>query len=334
MKRVGFSSIWLFVLLITGISLACENSAITSGTPSIDVAPSGSVAEQTIEKTEVINLHTEIPPTTTYLGDAVVQGGYYLIAVSVADPAPPAYFYTPEPGEKYLTVEVILGNISGESLASNPLNASLVDSNGIVYPSRPVGVQDQLPAADLFPGERIRGAIGFIISEKAEAATLVYDTYSLSGDYLKANLAPAPSNHTPVAVSITPKKPSSRRGDVVEQYGYSLTVTKVEDPSIPAVYIKVKNGYRMVAIEVVLGNVSQPEVLRVSPGAATLVDANGFVHREESDGRDGRLELVKLKIGETAKGWISFIIPENTTPLYLKYQTDIFEGNYLIAGVS
>ncbi|MBN1440496.1 MAG: DUF4352 domain-containing protein [Anaerolineales bacterium] len=332
MRKNGFSKIWFFGILIIGGSLACD-SVLAGGLTKVNNPLSGSVAERTLTNSPVLQDPAEKSPAAAYLGDAFVQSGYYLIAVSVADPAAPAYFTTPEPGYKLITVEVILGNISGEMLSSNPLNASLEDAEGIVYPARLVGIEGQLPSADLLPGERIGGAVGFIIPENARPATLAYEVMSMVGVYLTASLAPAPLNWDPVTVSILPAIPESGRGDVVEQYGYSMAVTQVLDPATPANYLKIKDGYRMAAIEVLLANVDQSEELRVSSGLATLVDSAGFVHLEEGDGRDGRMEPAKLKIGETVKGWICFILPETATPLYVKYQTDLFDGNYIIAGV-
>ena len=334
MKRVRFSSMWLYVFLITGISLACKNSTIINSSPSVGTTPSGPAESQISRDTEGKPFSTATPRTAAYLGDAFQKGGYFLLALSVSDPAVSGYYLTPEPGNRIILVEMILGNISGEMLSTNPLYALVVDSNGSAYQSVPAGILDGLPALDLFPGEQTGGIIGFKIPEKAEAARLAYPINFFGDVFIEASLAPAPPDHTPVAVSLSPEVPSSRMGDVVKQFGCSLTVTKVEDPSIPPAHISIENGYRMVAIEVIVENVSKPEELFAGGSSVTLVGSDGFVYLSKYDGRDGRLEFAKLEIGETAKGWISFILPENTAPLYLKYQTDIFAGNYLFAGLS
>jgi hypothetical protein len=51
-------------------------------------------------------------------------------------------------------------------------------------------------------------------------------------------------------------------------------------------------------------------------------------------GRDGQIDALDLNTGEKAQGWVSFKIPENATPAYLKYQLQFFTGDYMETGLS
>ena len=57
-----------------------------------------------------------------------------------------------------------------------------------------------------------------------------------------------------------------------------------------------------------------------------LVDNSGFIYSAELGGRDDQISASKLAIGEKVKGWVSFSIPENATPVSVKYSTEMFVG--------
>ena len=79
-----------------------------------------------------------------------------------------------------------------------------------------------------------------------------------------------------------------------------------------------KQGYKLVAVEIVLGNVSGSEALSVNPLYTYLVDSNGFVYDAELGGKDDQINTIDLAIGEKAKGWVTFTIPENASPFSIK----------------
>lgn len=81
-------------------------------------------------------------------------------------------------------------------------------------------------------------------------------------------------------------------------------------------------GYKTVAVEVVLSNISGEKPLNVFYSHANLVDSEGFVYEASYGNRSDRLDMVDLGVGEKVKGWIEFIIPENAVPAYLKYTVD------------
>jgi hypothetical protein len=107
----------------------------------------------------------------------VEQDGYSLSAVTVEDPATrPGMFYEPEEGKKLVAVELIVGNVSGETFSSNVLNATLVDTAGFLYAAEfSSAVEDGLELLDVSPGERVRGWVGFVVPRDAIPASLKYD---------------------------------------------------------------------------------------------------------------------------------------------------------------
>jgi hypothetical protein len=341
---------FLLFALVLLVSLACGSStpttapansnstAPTSGTSQQNQNPAPTeVKASSVPPTEVPP--TALPPTATqppeyFLGDAIQTDGYAITALSVADPATPGMLYQAEAGKKLVAVEVVVSNVSGDALSVNPLNSTLVDDGGFVYQTELGGVDGQISAMVINKGEQVRGWLSFKIPEGAKAATLKYSFDFLGSDMLQVPLTPAPADHTPITVAVTPNSPTSKLGETVEQSGYSLSAITVEDPTTPGMFYTQKQGYKLVAVEFVVGNVSATEALSVNPLYAYLVDSNGFVYSVELLGRDGQIDTLDLNTGEKAQGWVSFTIPENATPSYIKYELQFFTGDSMMTGLA
>jgi hypothetical protein len=330
MKEAHRSSVLLLAFtVLVAVSLACGNTTTTSEPPRISTATSESGGSQPLIETPT----TDQTVAGVYLGDAVQKNGYAFTALAVVDPATPLMFYQAETGKKLIAIEVIISNVSGDVLGVNPLYATLLDSAGFTYTSELGGIDDQIATLDLNPGEQARGWMSFKIPEYATASSIKYLPEIFGGNFLQTSLLPPPAGHTQIAITLTPTIPAAKLGDVVEQFGYSLTATNVENPAKPGMLYTPKKGYKLVAVEITLGNVSGAKSLSVNPLYSYLVDSNCFVYAVELGGRDGQIDTLDLSVGEIVKGWVSFIIPENATPAYIKYQTEVYSGNYLITGL-
>jgi len=77
---------------------------------------------------------------------------------------------------------------------------------------------------------------------------------------------------------------------VVEKAAISCAPWTVEDPTTPGLFYEAETGKRLIAVEVVVGNVSG-EMVTTNPLDATLIDADGFKYMPELAGRDGQLEM-------------------------------------------
>lgn len=108
-------------------------------------------------------------------------------------------------------------------------------------------------------------------------------------------------------------------GTSVEKGGYSFAVTAFNASPIAASWYEAEPGKRLVAVEVVIGNVSG-ETISSNSLCATLIDGDGFAYVEGGDLDSGELQLVDLGPGERIKSWMSFVIPENATPVRMKYE--------------
>lgn len=330
---------FVFMVIVT---LACGSSTSTSEPKVSTATTEAEVAEPSADTEEPIAPTDTLPPPATetpvpelYLGDAVSNFGYALTGIAVQDPATPGMLYTATSGKKLIAVAVIISNISGDMISINPLSATLLDTEGFAYTSELGGVDYQMPLLDIAPGEKARGLLAFEVPENAVAGSIKYAIEMFGNQILQASLSPAPEGH--VAIPEPPSTvgdPLPLLGDVVENYGYSLSAVSVEDPAPPGILYTSRQGYKLVAIEIVLGNVSGTEPLSINPLYAYLVDSNGFVYSAELAGRDGQIDTVELATGEKVQGWVAFTIPENAAPASIKYSTKPFVGNYLETGVT
>jgi hypothetical protein len=142
-------------------------------------APQQSTQDPTQTPYVIVITPTALPATPTQaaipsLGDTAESGGYSLAALTVEDPATATTAYTPKADTKLIAIEVVIGNVSGEQTTSNPLNATLVDSEGFVHEAELGARAEQLDVLDLAAGEKVRGWIAFTIPVNATAQTLKY----------------------------------------------------------------------------------------------------------------------------------------------------------------
>jgi hypothetical protein len=319
-------AILLSASMLVMASLACGNTPSATSTPVVKTAtPAEVVTEPPQTKPTAVPQTTNLsatpaPPTTAptatnaptmtpnaaNLGDLVEQDEYFIQATAVEDPATPGPFFQAESGKKLVAVELVVGNVSGTPITVNPLDAVLVDGDGFTYHPELGGRDGQIELLELNPGERVKGWIAFQIPNAAQLKSIKFD---VSGsNTLKAGLTPPQAGQTAAQLPARSSPTLPKLGDLVEQDGYSLSASKVEDPAKPGAIFSGEKGKRLVAVEVVIGNVSGAQIT-VNPLSAVLVDTDGFLYQPTLGGRDGQIDLTDLNPGEKAKGWISFLVP-------------------------
>ncbi len=333
------------VLVLAVSAWACGSSdrepterpepAATTSSSAATAAPTKESEAEPTEASEVEPTEEPEPrPAETYLGDVVEAHGMLLAALTVEDPTTPGMFYKATEGKKLVAVEIIVGNLSDEPLSVNPLNATLLDSEGFVYEPELAGRDGQIATVDLSYGEKVRGWIAFEMPEDALPASIKLAASIFSDDFVRANLAPPPAGHEAYTepLSILPPPPPIGLRATHEEYGYSLSATALEDPCTSTMFYEPTAGLKLVAVEIIVGNVSG-ETLSLNPFNAVLVDDEGFVYQPELGSREGQLATFDLEVGEKAQGWVAFEVPEPATPASVKYFVSLFEEEYLQVGL-
>lgn len=140
---------------------------------------------------------------------------------------------------------------------------------------------------------------------------------------------PYPEPVEPAAPKAEPAPESVGLGEMLTQGDYTFGATQLEDPATkPGYFYEAEEGMRLVAVEIIVGNVSADEVSS-NPLYSVLVDTEGFTYQPELAGVEGQIETLNLSPGEKSKGWVGFIIPNDAAPATIKYEFEMFPSLYL-----
>lgn len=277
-------------------------------------------------------------PKDALLGELTENGFYSLVALQVEDPAPGGVLFTPVEGKKLVGVEVIIANVADDPITINALDSTLIDTEGFAYEAEIFGRDDMVELVELNAGERVRGWLSFVIPEEATPDRVRYDFGTFTQLILETQLMTADGESIASDdVPLTMGEPVDREltgklGELVEKEGYSLEAQAIEDPSSGGALFTPVAGFRLVAVEIVVGNVSG-DLITTNPLNATLVDTDRFVYTAEVFGRDDAMDLTDLEAGLKTKGWVSFLIPENAEIESLKYQISGFPNIVIETGL-
>jgi hypothetical protein len=343
--------LWTIVVVMVVLVLACGESTSTAettvrtATPTAESVAADEDVGQVAEPDEPADVEQEPSPTPTevetptelYLGDAVSEHGYALCAIEVEDPAPHGMFYTEQPGKKLVTVRLVVGNIAGDPHTVNPLNAVLIDDDGLTYDLELAGRDSQMATAGINHGEKIEGWVAFSIDEGATPTALRYNFGGLFGnETVRVSLVPPPEGYSPSSdvLDVTPEVPDAKLGDLAVASGVSLSAVSVEDPTAPSMLYSEEEGHKLVAVEIVVGNEGD-EAISVNPLYAYLVDDRGYVYGLDlASIEKDQLATVDVDAGEKVKGWVGFTIPEAATPAAVKYQLSALSNDYVRVGLA
>ena len=328
-KSKRYQALALLVSLLAIPAIACSGSSTTpTQAPVVKTATAESkTAEPPAKPADSAQATPTQPPaqaeaskpTETFLGDVIEQDGILLSALAVEDPTKPGILYQADAGKKLVAIEIIVGNISADKASVNPLSASLLDKEGFAYQPELGGRDGQIATLDLGPGEKVVGWVSFKVPTEAKLASLKYKPNLFAGNAMQIGLVAAPSGHTASKPSAERTKPQlAKLGDAVETNGVSLTAIKVDDPAKPGILYKQEEGKKLIAVEVVLGNVSADK-LSANPLFFYLVDTDGFVYTAELGATDKQIDTVELGKGEKVKGMVAFTIPADAKVESVKF---------------
>jgi len=345
----------VLVLIFMAVSLACGISrrvpeAEITAVPVIE-QPAGVSTATLIPVPTLVPVFTSapvftatIPPpsptaaaTTSeqlYLGDSTSAYGYTLTPLRIDDPAEPGVLFEPVDGKRLIAVEIIVANISGEVLKANPLNVQLIVMGGNVFDLELLGVDNRMASVSLYPGERVQGWVAYLIPEGAVPAKLVMKSSILNDNDLEVKLDRPPVDHVSAPIEFVPRTETTKIGSSIQVMGYEMVVNNVEDPTTPGALFTPVDGYKLVAVDVTLRNISGSAKLDVNALNVSLVDTDGFMYACELLAKDDSIGFAELAVGEQIQGWLAFLIHEDAAPAYIKYQIDGFSENYLVSGLA
>lgn len=119
---------------------------------------------------------TPAPPETGAIGEAVANGAYELLVDELRDPYLSSdEFFEPEPGNRWVVVEVSITNTSEEAQQYGSYDFKLKDSDNFEYTTGFVDVAQELGSGSLPAGDTVRGQLGFEVPATASIVRLIFD---------------------------------------------------------------------------------------------------------------------------------------------------------------
>ncbi|NOZ06381.1 MAG: DUF4352 domain-containing protein [Chloroflexi bacterium] len=169
--------------------------------------------------------------TVFQIGDVISIGNLKMTVLGWDSPAGDK-FNKPDPGQKFVAVELLLRNQSQNDTAmSSLLQTSLQDSNGQEYRYDPVAnlaAGASNPDGEIGPGERVRGKIGFQVPQDAQGLVFVFHDALFGAESITVELGPQPvAVDVPAELAAEPGQTMLALGDSMEIAGLTLTVNDI-----------------------------------------------------------------------------------------------------------
>jgi len=140
---------------------------------------------------------------------------------------------------------------------------------------------------------------------------------------LIANLRTPPTDHILVNLPDQPYLINPSQSPI------NLVISDFNPSATPQYYSAPPTGFKYVAFFVEMENQTMNQQYYIHSGYFYLLDNKGYIYPSVM-GISGEIQSVNINIGEKTKGWVMFSIPENVTPIGLKYGNSPDE-NYVYA---
>ena len=140
--------------------------------------------------------HVPAPTNTTRpqvyrLGEKAQADGYGITANAVLDPLP-AENGVPEPGMRFIAVDVTVENVGSKPITYSYADFFLRDSDGWQYVKNTVRGLDKYPyltSGKLAPGEKVRGYMQFCVHGKATGLLLLHSNFETRTGKVRISLS-------------------------------------------------------------------------------------------------------------------------------------------------
>jgi hypothetical protein len=135
---------------------------------------------------------------------------------------------------------------------------------------------------------------------------------------------PTPEVAVPTEPEGTPAPTLVKLGETAEGGGVSLTALQVIDPATPNESYTVEEGMRLVAVEVVVGNVSAAGHINVTGYSFSVWDIGGTSYVAALLSLDNLIATGELDAGEKLQGWTAFAVPVSANLVSIAFDPDMF----------
>jgi hypothetical protein len=156
----------------------------------IQIRPAGHLSPTVVigeSAPAVVTISTpSAPPVSDRSGELGIRqesGGIAVTVMSMRTENNIGGFFTPDPGNVYLVVEVLIENTDRDEAPYNPLYFTLKDGDGFEYNASFTAPAPDLKSGKLMKGERVRGNVAFEVAPSVSELVLSFEPIVLFGDY-------------------------------------------------------------------------------------------------------------------------------------------------------
>jgi hypothetical protein len=264
------------------------------------------------------------------VGDDIHIGDWNLAVLGWAE-LPGTAGNTPRPGQRFVAVDVVFINVSQAPRSLSPaLQMSLKDSTNRKYDlnlAAQAASGAGLPNGEVNPGERVRGQVGYQISQDATGLTFVFDAAVFGsgkavvalGDVpqaLDAPSGPMPGEQTQAAYAI---------GDIIDTGNLRLTVHGFRQVAGTTIFHP-DPGDRFVAVDLTLTNISSSPLSVSSLLQMKLKDAAGRsynLHLGAQAAAGSSAPDGELSPNESVRGEVAYQVPQAAQGLIFEFDPNL-----------
>ncbi len=275
------------------------------------------------------------------IGETVESAGISLVVLDV-HPKAIIPSTTPEPGKRFVDVEVVIQNVNrDEDVPYSPSHFRVKDVNGYEY-SIGYSMEPSLKEGSLARGMSIRGHVGFSVPESSTGLIVIFDPREKFGDPDEVLF----EDYDPIHIKLDERSIATgdiqvtrvygnvdKIGNSVESGGIKLTVNSAERVTND-IDVLSRDGYVKIEVEIEIQNISSDVELPITHSDFRLTDAQGFEY-QYSGGAAYRPYIYgkNLKKGESLRGIVPFLVPAGARDFVFSFQPinkDLFPGYEII----
>lgn len=273
---------------------------------------------------------TDLPPETVYgVGDLISINQTILVVLGWDQP-PGGDFNPPDPGKKYLVVDLMIANQGERSFNITPaFQMTLKDSTGQKYninAKANIASGSNTPSGELNPGEIVRGKVGFHVPEDRTGFSFIYEANLIGLGEVSVNLGSTPvAMEPPPDLDLANQQKVYRIGETIEISGLAIQVLGVDYPPGKGI-VQPKEGSTFVAVDVQIDNKGDTVREITSAAQMYLKDATGqqyTFHLGAQSVLEGGLPDDELQPGERVRGQIGFLVPLEAGGLIYVFDADL-----------
>jgi hypothetical protein len=273
----------------------------------------------------------EIPQEIVYQVGDIISIDQTILIVLGWDQPPGGDLNPPDPGKKYLVVDLMIANQGENSFNISPaFQMTLKDSSGQkfnVNGKANLASGSNPPNGEVNPGEKIRGKVGFHVPEDQTDFVFVFEANLIGLGEVSIDLGSTPVAMDPPAdLDLGIQQKTFAIGDIVEITNLAIQILQVNYPEGSGI-IQPKEGYKFVEVDLQIENLGDSIREINSVAQMYLKDSTGqkyTFHLGAQSVIDSGLPDDELRPGERIRGQIGFQVPSEADGLVLVFDAEIF----------